>query len=82
VSEEELQIQVQDHRVTVTIVGAQEEKAETSTHRFAGFQKAFRFRTALHSEAAEARLEKGILNIHLPKAASAVPRTLTLSPSN
>ena len=79
VSEEDLQIQVQDHRVTVTIRDEQGDKAEA--HRFAGFKRSFRFRTALHSEAAEAKMEKGILHIHLPKAASAVPRTLPLSPS-
>jgi len=81
VSEEELQIQVQDHRVTVTIQDDREEKTEAPVHRFAGFKRSFRFRTSLHSEAAEARLEKGILTIHLPKAASAVPRTLSLTPS-
>ena len=82
VSEEDLQIQVQDHRVTVTIRDEEGDNAEASAHRFAGFKRSFRFRTALHSECAEARLEKGILHIHLPKAASAVPRTLPLSPSN
>ena len=82
VAEKDVVIQVQDHRVSVAIPARKDQQAEEKTaHRFEGFQRAFRFRTALQSDAAEARLEKGILTIHLPKAASAVPRTLTLTPA-
>ena len=74
--EEHLKIQVQDDRVTLEILAG--EKQQTS-HRFSGFKKSFRFRTSLNAEAATAELERGILHIHLPKTASAVPRTLTIN---
>ena len=82
VPEEDLVIQVQDQRVTVAVKENESHSTENPHHRFVGFQRAFRFRTALQADAAEAKLEKGILTIHLPKTASAVPRTLTLTPTS
>ena len=79
VKQEEIEVQVQDDKVTVSI-HAQEGKdaSEGSAHRFSGLKRAFRFRTPLNSEKAEATLELGVLRIHLPKTASAVPRSLSI----
>ena len=76
VREEELEVQVQENRVIVAVKGSDERGHET---RFNTFQRTFRFRTALNAEAATASLDHGILTIQLPKAASAVPRTLTIT---
>ena len=78
VREENLQVQVQTDRATIQVAeGASDGE---SRNRFEGYQRAYRFRTPLNPESASAKLEHGILKIDLPKAASAVPRTLQLSP--
>jgi len=75
IREEELEIQIQESRV---IVAVNPSKDGTVQHRFEKFKRTFRFKTPLNADAANASLSHGILTIQLPKAASAVPRTLTI----
>ena len=77
VREEELEVQVQTDRAVVRVRSASEDAAPK--HRFHGYQRAYRFRTPLNTDEAKATIQHGILTLDLPKAASAVPRTLTLS---
>ena len=77
VHEEELEVQVQADRVVVRVRSASEDR--TPKHRFHGYERAYRFRTPLNTDEAKATIQHGILTLDLPKAASAVPRTLTLS---
>ena len=75
IREGELDIQIQENRVMVAVCPSAE---ETRQHRFGNFKRTFRFRTPLNADAAKASLSHGVLTIDLPKAASAVPRTLTI----
>ena len=77
VREEELEVQVQTDRAVVRVRSASEDMEPK--HRFHGYQRAYRFRTPLNTDGATATIQHGILTLDLPKAASAVPRTLTLS---
>ena len=76
IREEELKIQIQDDRLTLEIVPLQE---GSDAHRFSGCKRSIRFKTSLNPNGATAELARGILQIHLPKTASAVPRTLTIN---
>ena len=76
IQQNELEIQIQENRVMVAVKPS---KDRATKHRFQEFKRNFRFRTPLNADAAEASLSHGILTIRLPKAASAVPRTLTIN---
>ena len=78
VLEDELNVQIQKDRVVVSV---EVKEKESRAQRFNQFKRAFRFRTALDTDNATADLSHGILRIQLPKAASAVPRTLTINAS-
>lgn len=80
VQEEDIAIQVLDHKLTVSTLG--KERENPATHRFGSFKRAFRFRSQIDTEKAKASLDRGILTIELPKTASAVPRTLSLTPAS
>ena len=79
IREEELSIQIKENELRVESI--KHEDAAQVIHRLGDFRKVYQFEAKLNVEDASASLERGILSISLPKAASAVPRTLSLTPS-
>ena len=74
VKREDVSLSLQDGQLTLEGVRSFNEEEQTRTV----FRRSFKFRPLLDEEKIEARLEKGVLHLHLPKSPEVQPRQIEI----
>jgi HSP20 family protein len=79
-SAEDLDIEILNDTVSISGEFKHEEERDDAFLRserpFGKFRRSFRFATELVADHAEAKLENGILNLHIPKVPEAQPKNI------
>jgi len=81
VKKDDIKIEMRGRQLVVT--GERRSEIKNSSHRTTGkFERAFTLPESVDAEKIEAHYEDGVLNIALPKAEAAKPRTIEIQTAN
>jgi HSP20 family protein len=79
ISKDEVKVEVVDDRLVISGERKSDKKNARATERYYGrFERAFTLPTNVESEKIEARFENGVLELAIPKAERAKPRTVQI----
>jgi HSP20 family protein len=79
ISKDEVKVEVVDNRLVISGERKHEKESKARSEKFYGrFERSFALPTAIDVDKIEARYENGVLELAVPKAESAKPRTIQI----